>query len=97
MTKTSINHKNFLTLAEYDDLSNNSMEDDKNSFDYGNEIFTTNAGDFAFEIKEIGSSYQQVSRHVLPNQCCSLLTRSNHRICGYNKQKISCREYVQQL
>ena len=40
------------------------MEDDKNSFDYRNEIFTTNASDFAFEIEEIGSSYQQVSGHV---------------------------------
>ena len=28
-----------------------------------------------------------MSGHVLLNQCCSLLTRSNHRICGYNKQR----------
>ena len=32
-SKTSINHENFLTSAEYDGLSINSMEDDKNSFD----------------------------------------------------------------
>ena len=87
MTITSINHKNFLILAEDDNLSINSMEDDEISFDYGNEIFITNASDFAFEIEEIGSSYQQVNRHELLNPCCSLLTRSNLRICGHNKQR----------
>ena len=33
MTKININHEHFLTSAEYDDLSINSMEDDENSFD----------------------------------------------------------------
>ena len=45
------------------------------------------AGEQAYEVRELQAKGNYISGHVLLNQCGSLLTRRNHRIQGYSRQK----------
>ena len=48
---------------------------------------STNADEFAYEVKELIPVNVNVSGHILLNQSCSLQTKSNYRICGFSRQK----------
>ena len=65
-------------------------EEENNSFcDAVNEIPSTNAGEFAFQVEEGTPILNgvQIPVHTLMNQCASLLVRNNHKITRYINQK----------
>ena len=65
-------------------------EEDNLSFcDVSNQIPSTNAGEYAFQIEEATPILKgvHISVHTLLNQCASLLVRNNHKLIGYNTQK----------
>ena len=69
---------------DFDDLSEIDDEDFEGQLD---DLPTTNAGEYAFEIVEDKPIGKYISGHVILNQCGSLLTRAKHRINGFSLQR----------
>ena len=77
----------YVTTADtdYDNIYTDFNDDEIE--DHLDDLPTTNAGEYAFQIELEETIGKHISGHVLMNQCGSLLTRNNHPIIGFSNQK----------